>query len=650
MPSLKGTLLDPPVDHLVDLVTVPAADTLDAASPHAAALVTGARADLDPAAIVLGPTLGEGGMGVVHLAQQPSLRREVAVKRLRPERTTPAAVTALLREAWVTGTLEHPSIVPVHLLLPDRDGSPQVVMKRIEGVTWETLLTMPTLADEFAGRTLGGDHVSGKDRLLFHLRILADVCQAISFAHSRGILHLDLKPENVMVGRFGEVYVVDWGIAAGLPERGPHWLPSTTSIQSVRGTPSWIAPELAAADGPSLGPATDVYLLGGLLHYVLTGEARHPGDDVKALLEAAWRSEPWRYDATVPSELAELANRATARLPADRPASADAFRAGIERHLAHRDSIELGERAIVRTQRLLDLVGAPGRGPNEGTQAGQSLRQTFLECRFAFQRALEVWPENSAARDGLHALLRGMADYALRNQQLERATECISELSPRDPELERRLNALGAELLGQYQRLKYLERDADVDAFHQQRSLLALGAGTLFIVWNVLIGWANRSGLLVFDLGDLLWLNALTLLLFGATAFVVRDSLLTTATNRRLVVLFGSGFVAVKLFWLAAWVHARAHPATAMSALEVVSLTNWVYLYFVLALTFTMDTRAAWVALPSAAVAVLAPFESTLAFELLGLEGFLIGIWLAIIWRRPRKRRQPAGPTDPSPI
>jgi len=587
--------------------------------------------------IVLGPIVGTGGMGIVNVADQPSLRREVAVKRVRPERQNTSTVNSLLREAWVTGTLEHPNIVPIHLLL-DAATSPRVVMKRIEGVTWDALLEAPELLTEFGGHRRAAD----QDGLLFHLRILGEVCQAIHFAHSRGVLHLDLKPENVMVGRFGEVYVVDWGIAASLPGIGPDWLPQASRIRTVRGTPSWMPPELATADGTRVGVHSDVYLLGSLLHAVLTGNAqRHEGGEMIDLLAAAYESRPVAYGPKVPTELAALANRATARDPSDRPESASVFRRAIEDYLEHRHSTELEARATAGKDALVAFFARAHKGIAEGTHVGQGLRRDFLECRFAFRQALEIWPGNEKAKAGLQEVLRAMANFALANDQLERAAESVAELSPPDPALEQRLRALRQDLAQRHQRLLELERDASIDTFREKRSLMALGTGLLFIIWNIVCGLLHRSGTFVFEVTDLLWFNAMTIALFSGAAWIVRKSLLTTATNRRLVVLFGSGFIAVLTFWFAAWLHGTQHPERALGTLEIVALSNWSYSFFALAVAFTMDIRGAWVAIPVTIIALLAPLAETYAFELLGLEGFLCGSWLAFIWRSDAPRRDP---------
>src|SRR5688572_21792637 len=134
----------------------------------------------------LGATIGEGGMGVVRSATQRSLGRKVAVKTLRAQTKTEAATLRLLREAWVTGSLEHPNIVPVYDLGLDDDGSPNIVLKHIEGVEWAGVIHDAKAVKERFGAS---------DLFEHNLRILVQLCNAVSLAHSRGILHRDLKPE-----------------------------------------------------------------------------------------------------------------------------------------------------------------------------------------------------------------------------------------------------------------------------------------------------------------------------------------------------------------------------------------------------------------------------------------------------------------------
>jgi serine/threonine-protein kinase len=170
----------------------------------------GAQSDFDVAG-----TIGEGGMGRVLLARQRSLARDVAIKTLKDD-ASPRDRAALVREARVSGSLEHPGIVPVHTLGADGAGRPLLVMKRIVGVDWETLLRNP---DHAAWRTVIGE---AGDRLDASLEILGRVCRALELAHDRGVIHRDVKPSNVMVGSFGEVYLVDWGLATA---KGTEYFP-----------------------------------------------------------------------------------------------------------------------------------------------------------------------------------------------------------------------------------------------------------------------------------------------------------------------------------------------------------------------------------------------------------------------------------------
>ncbi|MCA9607112.1 MAG: serine/threonine protein kinase, partial [Myxococcales bacterium] len=198
----------------------------------------------------LGPTLGHGGMAIVHLGQQLKLDRAVAVKTLREDRRSPRDVERLLTEARITGRLEHPNIVPIHDIVRGPDGVPRVVLKLIEGDTWAALMRDSDRVKE---------SFSTDAPFEWHLGVLTAVCRALSFAHSRGVIHRDVKPTNVMVGRFGEIYLVDWGIALETDgELGRR-------VELV-GTIAYMAPEQLEADETLLGPWTDTYLLGATLY------------------------------------------------------------------------------------------------------------------------------------------------------------------------------------------------------------------------------------------------------------------------------------------------------------------------------------------------------------------------------------------------
>ena len=215
-----------------------------------------------PARYRLAGSLGPGGMGEVLLATDTQIDREVAIKRMLIEPTGPA-VARFLREAKVQGRLDHPAIVPVYELAHDAEGRPFFVMKRLVGTT---------LADVLARHT--GDVRYTRQKLL---RAFADVCLAVELAHSRGVIHRDLKPANIMLGDFGEVYVLDWGIARVLGETDPELRASSgrttelTQVGAILGTPGYMAPELVR--GEPIDQRADVFALGAILFEILAGQA-----------------------------------------------------------------------------------------------------------------------------------------------------------------------------------------------------------------------------------------------------------------------------------------------------------------------------------------------------------------------------------------
>jgi serine/threonine protein kinase len=190
--------------------------------------------------------LGEGGMGCVLLARQHSLARDVAIKTLKDADDTELSIAGLLQEARITGTLEHPGIVPVHALGLDERGSPLLVMKRIEGISFRVLLEDPAHPAWERISAAATDHVETS------LEILMRVCQSLAFAHHRGILHRDIKPENIMVGDYGEIYLCDWGIATRIDD--------ASASSMLAGTLLYMAPEMLL--GETLDARSDVYLLG----------------------------------------------------------------------------------------------------------------------------------------------------------------------------------------------------------------------------------------------------------------------------------------------------------------------------------------------------------------------------------------------------
>ena len=270
--------------------------------------------------------LGKGGMGEVWLAHDVRIDRDIAIKLMRGGGSAdPDAVARFLREARVQGRLEHPSVVPVHDLGGD-DKSPFFAMKRLTGTT---------LADVIAAR----DHGKWPRRVL--LARFVDVCLAIEFSHQRGVIHRDLKPANIMLGDFGETYVLDWGLAriAGDVDsdaihtsdlRGDSGV-GQTEAGAMLGTPGYMAPEQMR--GETIDQRTDVFALGCTLFEILTGQPAMPRDHAFELtLSAPW-FRPLEAAPDVPPELDELCARATMADPAKRCASARDLADAVQRFL-----------------------------------------------------------------------------------------------------------------------------------------------------------------------------------------------------------------------------------------------------------------------------------------------------------------------------
>jgi len=322
-PSAVGAIKEPP-DH--ERITPSAA--IPAHRPH----------PLDAPRTVsqgfkLHRMVGRGGMGEVWAAVQGTLQRPVAVKRLRNDVFLPnsehyaRALSDFQLEAMVAGRLEHPNIVPIHDLGADEKGRPLIAMKLVEGETWSDVLA----ADN---KTM-----SPPDFLAKHLPILLGMANAVAFAHDRGIVHRDLKPSQVMVGSFGEVLLMDWGLAISWRKTDRRDTPAISlsnpsSATSPAGTPAFMAPEQTRDDANGVGPHTDVFLLGGTLYYLLTGSypyvaATSHGAFLQAREAMQERPEDRSPDRWIPKDLADISMRAMAPLPANRFASAKDFHAAV---------------------------------------------------------------------------------------------------------------------------------------------------------------------------------------------------------------------------------------------------------------------------------------------------------------------------------
>jgi serine/threonine-protein kinase len=281
--------------------------------------------------------IGRGGMATVRRALDRSLQRPVAIKILTgvlPGTVGDNGTDKFVQEARITGQLEHPCIIPVHELGVDDHGVHYLCMKLVRGDTLEDLVE----AD--------GDRRLEPGRLAELLEAFLKVCDAVSFAHSRGVLHRDLKPANVMVGNFGEVYVLDWGVAHCFPVDGAGGAPARLCSPpspvgdpagAMVGTPAFMAPEQTQTDIAKVGVRTDVFGLGTILYFVLTGRPPFLGETIWMTLVAADECTPPSPRAIagdrVPVGLEAITRKAMARDPADRYGSVAELRADVDRFL-----------------------------------------------------------------------------------------------------------------------------------------------------------------------------------------------------------------------------------------------------------------------------------------------------------------------------
>lgn len=456
-------------------------------------------------------TLGEGGMGVVRLARQVALDRPVAVKTLKDAVRSREMSLELLREAWITGSLEHPNVVPVYDLAMDPEGGPAIVLKRIEGVVWRDMLQDPEAVRQRFG---------AGDLLDWNLRTLISVCNAVAFAHERGIVHRDLKPENVMLGRFGEVYVLDWGIAVTTRADNPR-LPHASEALAMAGTPHYMAPEMLGDPLRPVGSHSDIYLLGATLFEVLTGRPPHHGSTLTEMIASIITSE-CKLSEDIPGEIADVCRRAMAREPADRFPSVEGFRDAVEEFLHHRGSLA-----------LTHIAEANHRQLRAASAAGASVEELYArlgECRFGYRAALSSWPENRAARRGLNAVLVELAEHELALHKPHAAAMLLAECPDRPEELSRRVDQAQELANREEQRLGQLQLDNDVTVGRRTRLTLM---GMLGAVWTcaplAAHVYAERFTARIFA-G-----SAVAMLVFSIILGVwARDSMNKTLMNRRL--------------------------------------------------------------------------------------------------------------------
>jgi serine/threonine-protein kinase len=356
----------------------------------------------------VGETLGEGGMGIVRACADRRIGREVAMKIVQPGKGSRGDLGArFLREACVHGQLEHPSIVPVYDLGRDADGTLYFTMKRVRGMTFERIVDALRTGEEDAVRQFSRRKL---------LTAFASACQAVDYAHARGVVHRDLKPGNVMLGDFGEVYVLDWGLAKVLGAADPRPPSGAPAIASgsdpgaktvhgaTMGTPGYMAPEQAR--GETVDVRADVYALGAILFELLALEPLHRHATPQAALDSTLAGADARPGVRaphldVPPELDAVCVHATAIEVEQRTATVREILDAVERYLD-------GDRDLAHRR---DLAREHARAAEEhATSALAKVPGATVARSRALQevgRAIALDPGNE---DAVRTLMRLMTD------------------------------------------------------------------------------------------------------------------------------------------------------------------------------------------------------------------------------------------------
>jgi serine/threonine protein kinase len=365
--------------------------------------------------------LGAGGMGEVHAARDRGLRRLVAMKQLLPEAAANRSVLGrFLSEAQITSQLDHPNVVPIYGLEVTDSGTLAYAMKMIHG---EELADIIQRARDAATASAT---VAEHDDLAARLEIFVKVCDAIAFAHDKGVLHRDLKPANIMVGQHGEVYVVDWGIARLIGQAGAAHDPTDiippvssereadgerTRIGQALGTPLYMSPEQARGDNDRLDQKSDIFTLGLILQELVTLQRAREGTTFAEILLASAEGQrrPFTHIAgrRLPRELRAIVDKASAVLPEARYASAVALADDVRRYLrgdavhARPDTpIQRAGRWLAkhRTAALVLLVLLGGVVPLGGVVLGLLAHDAQMEKKHRREEALTTLVAEVAQR------------------------------------------------------------------------------------------------------------------------------------------------------------------------------------------------------------------------------------------------------------
>lgn len=263
--------------------------------------------------------LGKGGSALLRSCLDGNLGRTVVMKTLHPHLAQNDYMRSrFLREARVTAQLQHPATVPVYEIGQDIEGRLYFTMKKVEGETLRDILENQSTGDEQAIATYNLDRMLG---------LLIQVCNALSYAHAHGVVHRDVKPENILIGSFGEVMLLDWGVAKVWSSDDPD-LPEIeheilTDVGQRPGTPLYMSPEQIRGGGEEIDERTDIYGIGVVLYEMLTLKEPHRGENINETFEMILKEETIPPETRtpkrqVPKRLSAIAMKALEKNPANR--------------------------------------------------------------------------------------------------------------------------------------------------------------------------------------------------------------------------------------------------------------------------------------------------------------------------------------------
>ena len=401
----------------------------------------GRTTDQPDAEYEIGRLLGQGGMGAVYQARQCSVDRMVAMKvvKEKPTGSRSGPNTKFLAEALITGALEHPNIVPIYELGANSGGEMFYTMKEVRGVPWRATI----------------DEVSLED----NLDVLIRVADAVRFAHSRGVIHRDLKPDNIMIGEFGEVIVMDWGLAVPTDNFEKSDVSVSLGPLGPAGTPAYMSPEMAVGPWDLIGPASDIYLLGAMLFRAATGRPLRNRKSSSSVMKAvAGNVIEWPDEVDLAQqELLDIARQAMATQPGDRYASVADFQNAVRGYRSHSESRRLATHALQELEQACT---------NDDYR-------TYERGLAGLEEALRLWPGNPVADRSLIDARHSYAQSAFRLGDLELAEGQLDTNEPRHSELLDRI------------RTARLERDRQAGRIQRMKRIAAGLAAAIFFTVSV---------------------------------------------------------------------------------------------------------------------------------------------------------------------